>query len=122
MIFLEAQLTHFGKFHHKNIVFQPGINIIYGENEMGKSTIHSFIKGMLFGIEKPRGRSKQDIYSKYEPWENQGAYEGTLRFKQNGIVYRIERSFLKTNKYVKLIDETHGEYLVVYQKQATLIQ
>ena len=111
MIFLEAQLTHFGKFHHKNIVFQPGINIIYGENEMGKSTIHSFIKGMLFGIEKPRGRSKQDIYSKYEPWENQGAYEGTLRFKQNGIVYRIERSFLKTNKYVKLIDETHGAYL-----------
>ena len=111
MIFLEVELTHFGKFHNKKVVFHPGINIIYGENEMGKSTIHTFIKGMLFGIERARGRSKNDIYTKYEPWENQGGYEGKLRFKQNGIIYRIERSFLKTNKYVRLIDETNGAYL-----------
>ena len=64
----ELHLGHFGKFHHKKIPFQPGINIIYGSNEAGKSTIHSFIRGMLFGIEKKRGReSKDDLYTKYQP-------------------------------------------------------
>ena len=28
----------------------PGLNIFLGENEAGKSTLHTFIRGMLFGI------------------------------------------------------------------------
>ena len=45
-----------------------GINIIYGKNEAGKSTLHTFIRGMLFGIERGRGRAaKNDLYTKYEP-------------------------------------------------------
>ena len=54
LIIRELQLYHFGKFHQMTLPLQPGINIIYGENEAGKSTIHRFIKAMLFGVTRLR--------------------------------------------------------------------
>ncbi len=68
MRLLDLHIDGFGKFHDRDIAFEDGINVIYGKNEAGKSTLHTFIRGMLFGIEKQRGRaSKNDLYSKYEP-------------------------------------------------------
>ena len=46
MIIKDIQLTNFGKFNHKYISLEPGLNIIYGENEAGKTTLHTFIRGM----------------------------------------------------------------------------
>ena len=67
----ELLLKNFGKFHDRQIDLDEGINLIHGENESGKSTIHTFIRGMLFGIERGRGRAAQnDTFSIYEPWEN----------------------------------------------------
>ena len=68
MRLLELHIDGFGKFHDRTISFNDGINIIYGKNEAGKSTLHTFIRGMLFGIERGRGRAaKNDLYTKYEP-------------------------------------------------------
>ena len=109
MKLLELHIDGFGKFHNRTIAFEDGINIIYGKNEAGKSTLHTFIRGMLFGIERGRGRAaKNDIYSKFEPWENSGTYEGWLRLEKDGTVYRIERRFRKDNKSLKVINETRG--------------
>ena len=41
---------------NKKIIFAPGINVIYGANEAGKTTLHDFLTAMLFGMEKGRGR------------------------------------------------------------------
>lgn len=109
MRLLELHIDGFGKFHDRTISFNDGINIIYGKNEAGKSTLHTFIRGMLFGIERGRGRAaKNDLYTKYEPWENSGTYEGWLRLEKDGIIYRIERRFRKENKSLKIINETKG--------------
>ena len=109
MKLLELHIDGFGKFHDRTISFEDGINIIYGKNEAGKSTLHTFIRGMLFGIERGRGRAaKNDTYSKFEPWENSGTYEGWLRLERNGTIYRIERRFRKDNKSLKIINETRG--------------
>lgn len=99
----------FGKFHGRTVTFTDGINVVYGKNEAGKSTIHTFIRGMLFGIERQRGRaSKTDLYSRFEPWENSGTYEGSLRVQCGGTVYRIERTFQKNNKDLTIVNETLG--------------
>ncbi len=112
MKFIELQIKGFGKFHDRTISFQDGLNVVYGKNEAGKSTIHTFIRGMLFGIQPQRGRaSRNDLYSKYEPWENSGTYEGALRLEQGGHIYRIERSFQKNRKDLRVIDETLGKSL-----------
>lgn len=101
-----------------------GINLIYGENEAGKSTLHAFIQGMLFGIEKPRGRaSKDDTYSKYQPWENPTVYGGTMDVEYRGRLYRVTRSFYKETKQYTVMDLATGrEIPVVNQKGISFIE
>ena len=80
MKILDLHIDGFGKFHNRDISFSDGLNIVYGKNEAGKSTLHTFIRGMLFGIERQRGRaSRNDTYTKYEPWTDSGTYEGRER-------------------------------------------
>jgi uncharacterized protein YhaN len=87
----------------------PGLNIVYGHNEAGKSTIHAFIRGMLFGIEKSRGRvSKEDLYTKYEPWDTLGAYHGSMVIVIGGEEYRIIRSFYKKERRLQVISVRTG--------------
>ncbi len=107
MKLLELHIDGFGKFHGCTISFQDGVNVIYGNNEAGKSTLHTFIRAMLFGLERGRGRAaRNDVYSRYEPWENSASYAGWLRLESAGTVYRIERRFQKDSKSVKIINET----------------
>ena len=51
-----AKLTNFGAFSNKVIgPFTPHFNVVYGENEAGKTTLASFVGGVLFGWEDARG-------------------------------------------------------------------
>ena len=110
----ELYLKNFGKFTGKKIVLKDGINLFYGENESGKTTIHTFIKGMLFGLERGRGRaSVNDTFSIYEPWENPNYYSGMLRFESGGKNFLLERNFDKYSKSARLICEDDGEELSV---------
>lgn len=109
MRFLDLYIKGFGKFRDTFVSFEDGLNLVYGKNEAGKSTIHTFIRGMLFGIERQRGRAaKNDLYSKYEPWENSSTYEGQLRLESGGTIYRFERSFQKNKKEFIIVNETTG--------------
>ena len=109
MKLLNLHISGFGKFHNQDVTFTDGLNVVYGKNEAGKSTLHTFIRGMLFGIEKQRGRaSKNDLYNKYEPWAGSGTYEGWLRLESDGEIYRIERRFQKKNKELTIVNETIG--------------
>ena len=110
MRILDVYISGFGKFHNTDIAFQDGLNIVYGKHEAGKSTIHTFIRSMLFGLERQRGRAaRNDIYSKYAPWENSNPYEGQQRLESGETIYRIERSFLKNRKEFTIINETTGK-------------
>ena len=55
----EIQIKNFGKLHNTNIRPLLGINVIYGENETGKSTLQQFISAMLFGMEKQQERHEK---------------------------------------------------------------
>ena len=110
MKILDLHIDGFGKFHNRDISFSDGLNIVYGKNEAGKSTLHTFIRGMLFGIERQRGRaSRNDTYTKYEPWTDSGTYEGRMRIESGGQIYRIERRFQKGSKSLSIINETLGK-------------
>lgn len=109
MKFTKLRLKNFGKFIDYNVELTEGINLISGDNEAGKSTLHSFITGMLFGIERQRGRaSKEDVYIKYKPWETPSIYGGTLSVEYKGKEYCIYRNFHKENKEYKVIDLMTG--------------
>lgn len=111
MLIDKLTIQYFGQFHNLELELKPGINLIYGENESGKSTIHSFIKGMLFGIERLRGRgagSKEDIYTRYLPWAYPGAYSGTMDITLGDVNYRLYRSFHANNKAFSVLELTTG--------------
>ena len=46
----EIQIKNFGKLHNINIRPLPGINVIYGENETGKSPLQQFITVWLYAV------------------------------------------------------------------------
>lgn len=114
MQILELHLKHFGKFTDKHIYFPEHVQVLYGENEYGKSTIYAFIKAMLFGMERGRGRAAgKDDFSRYEPWENPNYYAGMMRFRCGTRIFRLERSFDRYTKRVSLTCENDGEELSV---------
>ena len=63
MILEKLYIDGFGKFSDYSLNFSPSIQILYGENEAGKSTIHAFIQAMLYGI--PKGASKKEVFFQY---------------------------------------------------------
>ena len=114
MKLLELRIRNFGKFSNRDIELSEGINLLYGENESGKSTVHTFVRGMIFGLERARGRAAaKDTYSLYEPWENPNYYSGAIRFESGGKVFLLARNFDKYSKKAELFCEDDGEVLSV---------
>jgi DNA repair exonuclease SbcCD ATPase subunit len=111
MLLTKLKLNYFGRFQQKEIELKPGINLIFGENESGKSTVHAFIKGMLFGIERLRGRasaSKEDLYTRYLPWDYPGAFGGSMDLEIGGNTYRLTRSFHANDKSFLILNLATG--------------
>lgn len=110
----KIQMKNFGKFHETSFDFAPGLNVIYGENESGKTTLHTFLTGMLFGIEKSRGRKRgDDLYSAYEPWNSASYYVGNMTMKIGGKSFLLERNFYSKEKTAQLRNLQDGEELSV---------
>lgn len=108
----ELNLIGFGKFKNKKIYFKNGINIIYGENEAGKTTIHNFIDGMFYGFLKPYVRNAiyLDEHERYNPWDNTN-YSGIIKFEYFSEDYIIERNFTKSQEATQVLLDSTGEDL-----------
>lgn len=110
----KIQIKNFGKFHEKTIEFSKGLNVVYGANESGKTTIHNFLTGMLFGIEKSRGRAaREDLYGTYEPWNSVSFYVGNMILQIDGKRFLLERNFYHKEKTAKLRNLEDNEELSV---------
>lgn len=118
----EAEIYSFGKFRGQKFRFESGINVIYGANESGKSTLHAFLTAMLFGMEKGRGRASQtEGYQRYEPWHAPAYYSGALRFEVDGRPFYLERNFYHKEKRDYLRNEDDGEELSVAYGDLTML-
>jgi DNA repair exonuclease SbcCD ATPase subunit len=106
------KINRFGKLSGEMLEFDDGINVVYGPNESGKSTLFGFIIGMLFGISKSRGRaSKTDDFTRFEPKEIPLEYSGSMEFEQSGKRYVISRDFAAGHKRDTLIDADGNKVL-----------
>ena len=93
----KLKINGFGKIENKEINLNNNINLIYGENEAGKTTLLKFISGMLYGISKNKNKKEFPDYEKYKPWQAQefsGKIEYTL---DNNEKYEVFRDFTKKN-------------------------
>ncbi len=107
-------IESFGKFKNYKLDFKDGMNIIYGDNEAGKSTIMAFIEMMFYGRTAQEKSSDigKSLRKRYAPWDG-SAMCGELEFSYGGRRYRIRKVFKKTIKtdIVRLYDAQTGEEL-----------
>ena len=122
MIINKLEIKNFGKLHEKQVKFDAGINVVYGENESGKSTLHTFIHSILFGVERLYGRlAESDTYNRCEPWENPDCYAGSMEFTCGGKRFLLSRNFYREMEDVSLVNMEDGEQLSVENKDLQML-
>ena len=122
MVIEELHVKNFGKLQDTKVPLQEGLNLIYGPNESGKTTLHTFLKCMLFGIHRAKGKEDQtDVYARYEPWEYSDYYAGSIRFSSGGKVFCLDRNFHKDNVTAELFRVTDGEKLPMKLEELTTL-
>ncbi len=114
----KLHLQDFGQFHDKDITLAPGVNILYGSNEAGKTTTKDFIVDMLYGMDADTG-ARLDQYEKRKPI-NGDAYTGAMEVATESGEYLVERNFLKTEKQTVVKDLNSG-YEVPLQEPGNLV-
>lgn len=107
----KLHLQDYGQFHEKDITLAPGVNVLYGANEAGKSTTKDFIVDMMYGIDAldVQGQTN-DHYEKKKPI-GKDSYKGSMEVSVEDTDYLIERNFDKDNKLTVVKNLDNGEQL-----------
>ena len=83
----EIHIDGFGIFSNKRITgLTPGINIIYGKNEFGKTTLLEFIRRILFGF--PTKKEKTNLYTPVSGGSLGGSLKVVLQNSEDLIISR----------------------------------
>lgn len=91
----KIKINAFGKLEDREIELSDNINVVYGKNEAGKSTLLKFITNTFYGTSKnKKGRYVSD-YDMYKPW-NKEEFSGKINYElDNGEQYEVFREFGK---------------------------
>ena len=96
----KIKINSYGTLKNKEINLENNINIIYGKNESGKSTLLNFIKNIFYGISKNKNGKEISDYEKYLPW-NSEEFSGKIKYTlDDKKTYEIFRNFHKKNPLV----------------------
>ena len=93
------KINSYGNLKNKEINLKK-LNIIYGKNESGKSTLLNFIKNIFYGISKNKNGRDISDYDKYLPW-GENDFSGKIKYSlDNNFNYEIYRDFNKKNPVI----------------------
>jgi len=101
----KLDIKGFGKLENKVFLPNSGLNIFYGSNEAGKSTIQAFVKAMLFGLKGGRRTREGEVSQnkRFKPWFGKN-FAGLLEYKlDNGCFFSVGRNF--ENNTLTVYDE-----------------
>lgn len=109
----KIKINSYGILKEKEINLKSNLNIIYGKNESGKSTLLSYIKNIFYGISKNKNGKEISDYEKYKPWVGE-EFSGKVKYElDDGTSYEIYRDFTKKN--AKLFDVNFEEISSQYK-------
>lgn len=101
----------YGRFADREIHFAPGLQIVMGPNERGKSTIRSFIADMIYGQKvNDTQRVFEESNELRKPWDGNGHYGGSLVYElDDGRAFEVVRNFDRHHEKIQVFDHTTGE-------------
>ena len=96
----KLKINGFGKIKNKELELKDGINIIYGENESGKSSLLKFVSSMFYGLSKNKNGKEIPDFDRYKPWYND-EFSGKISYTlDNGESFEVYREFKKKNPVI----------------------
>jgi hypothetical protein len=95
--FRSLRIDGFGRLCDRRFTFGPGLNVVVGPNEAGKSTLAAALVASLYGLQ----RGEKD---RWRPW-TVNAYATALTYETaDGAVWEVHRAFERDTKGVRVYD------------------
>jgi len=96
----DLKINGFGKLENKEINLSENINLIYGKNEAGKTTLLKFISGVFYGVSKNKNKKEFPDFERYKPWKAE-EFSGKINYTlDNGSKFEVFRDFTKKNPQI----------------------
>ena len=93
------RINSFGKLDNRDLEFGK-FNLIYGDNEAGKSTLLNYIMHMFYGMNKSKTLKSNSDYDRFCPW-NSNDFSGQINYDlDDGSNYRVYRDFDKKETFI----------------------
>lgn len=110
MKLISCYIENFGGLSRYALEFADGVTVIQEANGFGKTTLAEFLRAMFYGFPRKTKTLDKSKRQKYTPW-NGGKCGGNLTFEQEGVCYRLERTFGATPRSdtFSLIDLATGK-------------
>jgi uncharacterized protein YhaN len=102
-------LDGYGRFAGRDLDMAGQLQIIFGPNEQGKSTLRSFIGDMLYGQKRSATqRLYDDAHGIRRPWQD-SCYAGRILYRlDNGHEIEVHRNFEKDGESVQVFHLSHS--------------
>ena len=96
----------YGRFSHREVELHPGLQIVAGPNEQGKSTLRHFVCDMLYGQKRnPLQRVYEASNETRRPWASRNGYGGRMQYRlDSGQLVEVQRSFDPEQESVRVKD------------------
>ncbi len=117
MKFERLHISGFGRLLDLEIDFAPGLTVVAGPNEAGKSTIVECLLRLLFGFPETQYHKAR---KRYEPWQPGLPYGARLRYRlDDGRAFEVKRDFVRPDVPTLIVDADTQRPVVVGNKSTS---
>ena len=104
MKLISCYIENFGKYQNASFDFSRGLTTYHLDNGEGKTTLATFLRVMLYGMNTDR-KETYGVRSQYNPFQG-GNYGGWLMLEKGGKIYKITRFFDKKSAVKDILTVT----------------
>jgi DNA repair exonuclease SbcCD ATPase subunit len=100
MVIEDLRIRDFGRLRNARLVLQPGLNVLWGPNEVGKSTVLAAILMLLF--DKPT--TTKSAAARWRRWGAERMYQLEMTFRAQGRHWQVCKDFEQQRAVLRDLD------------------
>ena len=102
----ELFIEGYGRLSDCTLKFGPGLQVVLGPNERGKSTVRCFVTDMLYGQKRDGAQALYEESNALRlPWTRPERYGGSILYElEDGQRFEVRRTFHRGREQVRVTD------------------